>query len=237
MLNLTQSFVTRSVTLALAATFTLVCTAATHAAPMVTRTTAFGNGADTYSDVDGNIQGGNNLIRVRGSNDRITYLRFDISDIDPVEVTDVTFDIVKINIEGGGDAFSLYGLNNDDTLENFNEGTFNDTTPGAFTAASIAGGDASRVTDLADIDPPNDQTPLGFTQTDGDPLVDFIQADTNGIITFVLVANSGASIEYASKENTTLDAPALTFTLIPEPGSFALLGVGALAGCVRRRRC
>ena len=90
--------------------------------------------------------------------------------------------------------------------------------------------------------------------------LDFIQDDTNDVASLLIImtqkdigsgfgvagrvpgslntwkGNSGfPSWDFASKENTT-GASAPTLTLVPEPMSMLLLGLGGMAALLRRRR-
>jgi len=81
------------------------------------------------------------------------------------------------------------------------------------------------------------------TMASNQALVDFLNADTNGVVTFLLRrtgANAGGSnnLAFYSKEFTpgvTLDEPTLTI-LTPEPCTLTLAAIGGLTLLARRRR-
>jgi hypothetical protein len=72
-----------------------------------------------------------------------------------------------------------------------------------------------------------------------DELLDFVNSDTNGIVTFAVHFENvnGNIYSFASSESTLIDAfaPTLTLTPIPEPASVAALGLLGLVGLRRRR--
>ena len=82
-----------------------------------------------------------------------------------------------------------------------------------------------------------------FSFTDPN-LLSFLNADTDGIVTLILGATAvpqDSAFLWDSKEvtpGTDADAPLLTIegTLVPEPSSACLLGLGGLALLLRRRR-
>jgi hypothetical protein len=86
-----------------------------------------------------------------------------------------------------------------------------------------------------------DGSTVSFSNT---ALTNFINADTNGVITLMLRrsgGNAGGTNNLAFRSKEFDDgvgdptAPTLTITPVPEPGTLALLGAGTLA-LIRRRR-
>ena len=74
----------------------------------------------------------------------------------------------------------------------------------------------------------------------GQPLIDFLNADTDGFVTFLLsdVIPIVSSARIASRENTVALGPRLTFTevdIVPLPGVASLMGGGLVVLCGRRR--
>jgi hypothetical protein len=73
-------------------------------------------------------------------------------------------------------------------------------------------------------------------------LDNFLAADTNGLVTFLIInsaSDTTASYSIASKENTTPDIVLPTLELpnaVPEPAAVSSLGMGALVMLGHRRR-
>jgi hypothetical protein len=83
----------------------------------------------------------------------------------------------------------------------------------------------------------------GTASFDAQALLDFINADTDGMITLIITTDDVSDVfnstNYtfvsANNANTQLD-PRLVLTVVPEPTTFALLGVGLMAALRRRGR-
>jgi hypothetical protein len=72
-------------------------------------------------------------------------------------------------------------------------------------------------------------------------LVGFLNADTDGRVTFMLTRTSsptsGFNLAFASRNHETVSShPSLTYTLVPEPGKALLLGMAGMAWLLVRRR-
>lgn len=156
---------------------------------------------------------------------------------------------------GTGNTLSLWGLNESDPHET----TWDETTvtynnaPGMLpdgldpTAESGLGNsdddirdlDVANLTLLVENQPYGPQVlndPYTFSS---DALTSFINADTNGEVSFLItrgspMGTSGNQARFWPKESGP--SPTLDVTVIPEPASAALLGLGALAILLRRLR-
>jgi hypothetical protein len=72
-------------------------------------------------------------------------------------------------------------------------------------------------------------------------LTDFINDDTNGLVTFLLSATSASDSRRWDTKETITDAytphpPALNITSVPEPGAAAIAGIGLAGWLLKRRR-
>ncbi|MCF7854560.1 MAG: PEP-CTERM sorting domain-containing protein [Candidatus Pacebacteria bacterium] len=212
----------------------LLATAPLQAAPIVRVTPS----DDTYvvlADGDGSV-GSNIEMLTRTSSDRTCYVKFQLSDFQKKYFQDsATFDVTLTDTNGGGDHYDLYGLNDGDSLESWSETTLGDTTPGVIDYGNLAS-NLGRVTLISSLVEPN---PNGFkpetSYVSNSNLFNFINADTNGQVTFLMFPTGGAQAKYATKEHATITKPGLSLTL-PEPASAILLGLSVTGLLVRRRR-
>jgi hypothetical protein len=214
-----------------------------------TVTTGMGQGADAY--VRGGTNGGNNygnsqnLVVKHSSNSSFTrhaYLKFDLSDIGEALHAGLTLDVLSNN--GGGNdptpkvfTVEVFGLNDGESGENWAEGTIDyNNAPGHL--GSNNGMDPSTTTFLGSF--VVEDNPGGRVIFANEDLIDFLNADTNDLVTLMLRrngGNGGYNLVFASDEHGSLQAPRLDIVerIVPEPATatLALLGLGALA---RRRR-
>lgn len=207
--------------------------------------------ADTYTR-SGYSAGTRTFIDVRGfgTNDFIGYLRFDLSGLNIDTVSDATLSLPVI---GGSrsdgftaDRFANFGLLNvaGNTPQNWDELTLADGGLGA----EYGGGTPATLTNVFNLDAERGATvtetwgTVGSTNTlTGADLVTFLngQVDDGGLTTFILCFDAnGRGNGYGSKDNAdsavwpTLE---LTYTVVPEPSTLALVGMGITGLLVRRR--
>lgn len=186
------------------------------------------------------------------------YIRFSTNDI----TDDATAVALTLNVERIGGAIPhtlrLYGLidgyaggNNFNGATNGGE-TVNDLGESwgelALTCENAPGEDGSSFsmastamhggTFLQTLAVAGDATTITF---DAAALTSFINADTNGIVTFIVTDETAESqsSRFYSREHTPgndADAPRLSVSVVPEPASMGLLTVGALIVLARRGR-
>jgi len=183
----------------------------------VIRTTAFGRGADTYvaNDISSQSPNGNfgteNRVRFRYNNNRckITFFRFDISQVTG-DMSGAYMVFQTTYMKSGGKTVTVYGLT-DENLDNWGETTitFNNTpwflpaNPGQYAL------DATKTIQLGTFQTSNQAAPQILTTSPTSlPLASFLQSDTNGLVTFILIGGDDET-ELATKENTTYQHPTL----------------------------
>jgi len=226
---------------------------------IITDTTVLTPDADAYvrsgSNSASNFGGSGNLVAkyqddsTTAGNNRKSYVRFDISSFDKLSLKDAVFSLavdpgnLGTNLDNLPYTFEVFGLN-DGVGENWGEGGITwDNAP-----ANLDGNDLTGdVTSLGIFTPTINGFGTGgqYLTLSGDALLTFLREDTNGLVTFIVrrveqELNGDNTIvhEFGSKENSNpLLAPTLILATgpIPEPATFALLGLGGLA-MLRRRR-
>lgn len=183
----------------------------------------------------------------------VTFLRFPT-----VALTDTAASAI-LNLywqrsDGGtGNTLSLYGLNEshagettwDETTLTYNNapGLLPDGVDPTTELANLNSFDDIRDLDLANLTLLVDGQDYGPQVLDeaysfsGTALTDFINADTNGEVTFLILrgneSTSGNQARFWPKESGI--SPNLDVTLVPEPNSLVLLGLAGMAAFVRRR--
>jgi len=156
---------------------------------------------------------------------RFVMLRFD-SSLFGSTATEADFQITGTVGTGWDIApdgnFQLYGVNDGDAQDEAITNAYNPNATGAiFIGGNHPHVDLTQLTNLGSF-----LANSGSTSTfDAPSLLNFIQADTNGIVTLVITRNStGNNSVFA--DSASLTPP--TLTVIPEPSLLALLGLGSL---------
>ncbi len=243
--------------------FLLSLTAVSQALLISTRD---GNGADGwisndaqsssyYSNTVHNTTGMQARYNGGGSRFRSTFIRFDISSVTDPFGADTVMRLGQTFTEGGAKTMHVYGLVDGDAGEMWDPATLcYDNAPGFVTPTQgnnlgwyaidsrlvllgtfvIPAAPAGTSSSGATLTPPR---PI-WTNATTLPLANFLNADTNGVVTLVLINEAGTSSNnsenrFASEEDAAVWAAP---TLVPEPASLALLGLGSIFTLRRRHR-
>lgn len=184
---------------------------------------------------------------------RKIYLRFDLSSITAPTIetavlelynTRTTTTTLKLSVYGLVESATGYGSGRLD--EFWAEGNKNGSagSAGEITYANAPGNvsdigsnalDSSYVVHLLNYSKSHN---LGDTvKLTSQAMIDFLNADTNNMVTFIILYNDTQTTEYsfASKEASTGHAPRLDITTIPEPATMTVLLLGACGALLRRR--
>jgi hypothetical protein len=184
-----------------------------------------------------------------------SFLRFDINEVSDPFAANTRLQLSATFLKGAAKTLNIFGLADSDIDDNWIEsgtgGITYATAPGFLTpaigdnGATVAGNNLgnyafdSRLTLLGTITFPGVGTVTlpkniwsNMSGTDS-RLADFLNADGNGLVTLVLIAQTGSEDEAGTKENTAAGvyAPAL----VPEPATMLILGLGSLM-VVRRKK-
>jgi len=176
----------------------------------------------------------------------LAYVRFDLSGYTPGSFTTATLDLTSATTVGSlaiGKSFYVWGLRDSQNADGWVENTITyNNAPGL---DGVVSGDGEVAT--LDVDTTN-KADLLFTTNmvasgntlslSNAALLNFLNADTDGKVTFIIGApmvSSNPAFFIASEEHATLAAPTLNFTAVPEPSAALLGGLGFLA-LLRRRR-
>jgi ferric-dicitrate binding protein FerR (iron transport regulator) len=195
--------------------------------------TSFGGGKDGYArrGNEGKMFGLQPLLIVKHTelpdgrrNERRAVVSFDVSQISPTEVLETEFVLDPVPSGFGFSAlvpdsrFAVYGII-DETLDSWNERDLVwDKTP----ACDDAGPLVSQTRRLAEFGIPRGGAGPTVTVR-GDALGEFIRQDTNGIVSFIIVRETGETDPnglahgFASKEHPTSRPPTLRLRLPQRP--------------------
>ncbi|MFW6163028.1 MAG: DUF7594 domain-containing protein [Planctomycetota bacterium] len=177
-----------------------------------------------------------------GGTTRKGYLQYDLSTVNTPLADAMLALTVSMNNSGGGNPapsnflVQVFGLNDGLPAEGWDEDTIDwDNAP----ANASANNFTADATFLGEFEV-TDQDDVGSLVTfSNQQLLDFVDADTDGLLTLMLRregGNSSNNLGFASTEHDLLQPVSLVLAPnIPEPTTLALLGLGAL-GLWRRRR-
>jgi len=232
-------------TLALATAAALTATNPSYAATIITD-------ADAHvwkGATDNTNYGSSTQLQVQdfsSTSSLLAYVRFDLSGYTPGSFTTATLDLTSATTVGSpaiGKSFYVWGLRDSQNADGWVENTITyNNAPGL---DGVVSGDGEVAT--LDVDTTN-KADLLFTTNmvasgntlslSNAALLNFLNADTDGKVTFIIGApmvSSNPAFFIASEEHATLAAPTLNFTAVPEPSAALLGGLGFLA-LLRRRR-
>lgn len=236
-----------------------------HAQTVITTST--GDGADTFANRTSSATnyGANTTFQVRGSgssDDRMGYLRFDLGSTNPATITSPSLQLVAAGAITAN--FTLWGLVNGTNADAVStSGGWSETGLTYANASGRSGNSAMATSSGAQAGTPSSYAvQIGTFSlsglTDGSSftlgtgltnatqstdltanLLSFLQSDTNQVISFVFTSSTNSSSAFYSKEfSSGSNAPALSFSAVPEPSTYALLAGGMMmsVALLRRRR-
>lgn len=178
---------------------------------------------------------------------RIGYVRYDISGIDPSLFNTAylagTFTDTGKDGDPAGANWEVYGLWDDVAGNDWDESTVNYSNAAGVDSTAPVGDFLFEDADLLGLlnTAHVEVQPLAFSSNPADlPLESFLLADTDGLVTFMIMDSTMAGTEYYvdSKEGNTADGHGpMNLNFIPEPSTTLLmLGGMGLLGLLRRRK-
>jgi hypothetical protein len=195
--------------------------------------TSFGRGKDAYSrrgDAAGSL-GGQPLVIVKHTelldgrkNERRAVLTFDVSEIAKADLIEVEFVVTPVHTGFGfsslvpDSCFAVYGIT-DESFDAWSELEMRwDSTPGCNEEGPVA----SQTRRLAEFWIPRGGGMSSITVR-GSALAEFIRADSNGLVSFLVVRETGETDTnglahgFASKEHPSVRPPTLRLKFTPRP--------------------
>lgn len=170
------------------------------------------------------------------SKDRLAVIRFDISaltgpqsaaELALTSTTDFEFALYGIDDGGADEDFDELALT-------FNSFAYSGTSgDGGGDGSLISTGLTELVSGVTDASDGTSDDVLKFNSTN---MLDFINNDTNGIVTFVIFHTSPQNGNYANIASREAGAGVPTLTIVPEPASVLLLAAGLACVVGRRAR-
>lgn len=195
--------------------------------------TSFGRGKDAYSrrgDAGGSL-GGQPLVIVKHTelwdgrkNERRAVVTVDVSQISKADLVEAEFVLTPVHSGLGfsslvpDSCFAVYGLT-DESLDAWSERELSwDSTPGCNEEGPVA----SQTRRLAEFWIPRGGGMASITVR-GSALADFIRADSNGLVSFLIIRETGETDPtglahgFASKEHPSARPPTLRLKFTPRP--------------------
>ena len=176
-------------------------------------TTAHGNGADASvigenNGSQNNNYGSDTVLTAQdytAASSWLTVLRFDISD-SPDVISGSMLDLTRFSTFNTGN-YRIHGLNDGENADNWGESTITYMNAPGLTFAGVGRDDV----DLTKAPLLGMGSAATVSQSfSGAALDAFLNADTDGLVTFILTPDAnGNGIQWASKENGALAAPTL----------------------------
>lgn len=169
---------------------------------------------------------------------RIIYLQFDLGAIDGSSQTDASLRLdTLLNAVDKTTAFSLYGI------AQGSETTWIESGAGSLTwdnSTSVYGNTTALIEAAGGVELQTGTIIGGadHLEVNSANLLNFVQADTDKTLDFVLISTGNTGnhfVSFHSSEETTDGVAGPTLTVIPEPASVGMLGIGALVALLLRR--